>query len=148
LNDASPANFFSYQLVNAGAVLSIWVHNPALVSTLTWLLVAALTGFYFRFRTRNPYQDIAFFCTLLLIPIYHRYYDAQLLLGILPFLLQSDTVPKRKAALWACLLVLLFPLQAIFASALPGLSPASLTGFILLRHQPVIILLLCALLIP
>jgi len=145
LNDASPANFFSYHLINAAAILSIWIRNPAVISVMTWLLVALLAAIYFRFRTRNAMQDIAFFCTLLLIPVYHRYYDAQLLLGILPFLLGNS---KRKAAIWVCLLVLLFPLQAIFATAFPALHPSSLAGFILLRHQPVIILLLCTLLMP
>jgi hypothetical protein len=94
-------------------------------------------------------RDIAFFCTLALIPIYHRYYDAQLLLGVIPFLLEpASRLSKAKAAIWLCLLVLLFPLQAIVAASMPGLSPTSAAGFLLLRHQPVILLLLCVLMIP
>jgi hypothetical protein len=147
INDATPASFFSYHLLNTAAILGIWITSKPLITALSWLLLALFLSLYFRGRTANQLQDIAFFCPLLLIPVYHRYYDAQLLLGILPFLTQpASPSPKTKAAIWVCLLLLLFPLQAIFAAAFPALNPASLSGFILLRHQPVLILLLCALL--
>jgi len=155
LQDPSPANYFSYHLVNEEAILSIWLHDSRMVSAIVWLTVAVLAGAYFWCQrtdggNRNL-RSIAFFCALALVPLYHRYYDLPLLIGIIPFLLQPAAGVndrKAKAAIWGCLLLLLFPLQAILATALPGLSPATPVGFLGLRHQPVIVLLLCLLIIP
>jgi hypothetical protein len=154
VNDPSPANYFSYHLVNAAAIASIPIHNPEVVSAFVWTAALALIALYLWKRppTSTPeitWRDAAFFCTVFLIPVYHRYYDCQLLLGILPWLCRVET--RRNAAkwaVWAVLFVLLFPLQAILAEARHGLSPASVAGFVLLRHQPVVILLLTILLVP
>jgi glycosyl transferase family 87 len=153
LNDASPANYFSYHLVNEAAILSIWLRNVRLVNALGWITAAVLAGTYCWRRRQDSgdhrLRDIAFFCTLCLVPVYHRYYDAQLLLGILPFLFATaPKLTRTKVAVWGCLAVLLFPLQALLATSLSGISPASPGGFLLLRHQPIIVLLLCILIIP
>ena len=154
LNDPSPANYFSYHLINEAAILTVWLHNPFVVRALVWISVAVLACTYLLLRKNvsgdRRLRDLAFFCCLSLVLVYHRYYDAQLLLGAVPFLLLQGKDTRRvvTAALWIGFLVLLFPLQAIIAESVPHLNPASLRGFLLLRHQPLIILLLCVLLIP
>lgn len=154
MNDPSPANYFSYHLVNASAIASMWIHDSRVVSTLVWIGTATLAGVYLWCRNRSsegdtPLRDAAFFCTLSLIPVYHRYYDAQLLLGIVPWLLASRRKRQKQTTLiWSGLLILLFPLQAILAESHHGLDPASLAGFLLLRHQPLILILLSLLVMP
>jgi Glycosyltransferase family 87 len=153
MNDPSPANYFSYHLINTGAILSIWLRDGRIVATVVWITAGVLVGayFWFRSRTRGEQQlrDVAFFCALALVLVYHRYYDAQLLLGVVPFLLASGgRLDRTKAAIWAVLLLLTFPLQAVVAESIHQLSPTTPVGFLLLRHQPVILLLLCLLLIP
>lgn len=154
VNDPSPANYFSYHLVNAAAIASIPIHNPHVVSALVWTGTLSLIALYLWKRPRASvpdvaWRDAAFFCTVFLVPVYHRYYDCQLLLGILPWLCWREARSKAaRWAIWTGLFLLLFPLQAIVAEARPGLSPASASGFLLLRHQPGIVLLLAILLIP
>jgi Glycosyltransferase family 87 len=153
LNDPSPANYFSYHLINEAALLTVWLHNPLVVRALVWISVAVLACTYLLLRKNlcgdRRLRDLAFFCCLSLVSVYHRYYDAQLLLGTVPFLLVREKEARKvRAALWIGLLILLFPLQAIMAESLRHLNPASPGGLLLLRHQPVVLLLLCVLLIP
>lgn len=150
VNDPSPANYFSYHLVNAAAVLSIWMHDPRAVSALVWVGTIALIALYcWRREKQITWRDAAFFCVVFLIPVYHRYYDCQLLLGVVPWLCSREARGNwTSVAIWGGLSVLLFPLQAMLAEAMHGLNPASVVGFILLRHQPMIVLLLAILLTP
>lgn len=154
INDPSPANYFSYHLVNTAAIASVWLHDSRTVSVLVCIITAALITAYLLLRHRScvrtrRLRDIAFFCIVSLLPVYHRYYDAQLLLGAVGFLLTVESRHKNEErAIWIGLLLLLFPLQAVFAEAHYQLNPASPVGFLLLRHQPAIVLILAALLIP
>jgi hypothetical protein len=154
INDPSPANYFSYHLINAAAVLSVWVRTPHIVSAVIWTGTVLVAVLFLLFRNRDgggvhwP-RDMAFFCTLSLVPVYHRYYDAQLLLGILPFLCSREGIAqKRNRAIWVTLLILLLPLQAMLADSHHGLNPATPIGFLLLRHQPLTVLAICLLLLP
>jgi hypothetical protein len=153
-NDPSTANPYSYHLINTSVVWSLWLRDPQAVGIFMGVVAGALAGAYIWIRRRTqadePLRDIAFFCPWVLTLVYHRYYDAQLLLGVVPFLLApSVNLQKTRAALWAGLLLMTFPLQAVVAdSSLHHMNPATPAGFLLLRHQPVIVLLLCILLIP
>ena len=154
INDPSPANYFSYHLVNTSALSALWLHNPALINAAVWLLAGTLVACYLTFqRNLGPHKhlrDMAFFSAISLTLVYHRYYDAQLLLMAIPFLLSSRGQKKAASlALWICMLAFVFPLQAVFAESLHGaISPATLIGVVLLRHQPVLLVGMCLLLIP
>jgi hypothetical protein len=55
VNDPSPANYFSYHLVNMAALTSIWVQRPAVITTLSWLTTLALIAVYLFYRKRTSF---------------------------------------------------------------------------------------------
>jgi hypothetical protein len=153
INDPTPANPYAYSIVNAQTVISVWAHNPVVINVLTWFLTSALVLCYLVLRrgldSHRRLRDMAFFSAVTLTAVYHRFYDEQVLLMAVPFLVTASS--KRRAwilILWVCMLILWFPLNGLFRILPATLTPASPLGFLLLRCQPLIILTMCLLLIP
>ncbi|MBV9084322.1 MAG: hypothetical protein JOZ62_16725 [Acidobacteriaceae bacterium] len=74
--------------------------------------------------------------------VYHRYYDAQLLLIAVPFLFAAWN-SERKTVLPAmiCVALLSIPLQQMFAHVFASPDPGrSLLQFLAFRHQPLAVL--------
>ena len=158
INDPRPSNVFSYHMINMQAVFAVFTRNLKTADLMAWALALALISIYLwqrRSAIGDPRpRDTAFFSAVTLTIVYHRYYDAQLLLAAVPFVLNTfrsneGTGHRTAIALSCCLLLLEFPLQAMMApwsSSLP--ADRSLAGFLLFRHQPLTVLAICILLIP
>lgn len=154
INDASPANHYAFSIANVQALIAVWVSSPALVNIITWLIVGTLVICYLvltRDQAENKrLRDMAFFSTVSLTVVYHRFYDEQILLMAVPFLVTASRSRKgaRTVVLWLCMLALLLPLHALANMLPPSLTPNTLVGLLLLRAQPLIVLTMCLLLIP
>ncbi|MDQ2775268.1 MAG: DUF2029 domain-containing protein [Acidobacteriota bacterium] len=154
INDPRPSNIFSYHMVNTQAVFGVFVHNLAIDDILVWAIAAAMVVVYLWLRRRvagdRRWCDMAFFSAVTLTIVYHRYYDAQLLLASVPFVAGSRKRLGSIAIPVLCFLLLLeFPLQAILAQRFsPFLADKSIIGFLLFRHQPLAVLAMCLFLIP
>jgi Glycosyltransferase family 87 len=153
VNDPSLANYWAYSIANVQALLSVWMRNPHLVNVGTWLIAGALVLVYLLFRSDlegdKRLRDMAFFSAVTLTIVYHRFYDEQLLLMAIPFLLTSGE--KRKPiviVLWLCILILWLPLHLLSRHFSSEVAPTALLGVLLLRPQPIILLGICLLLIP
>lgn len=150
INDSSPTNPFSYQFLNMQSVLALFSSNMKLVDWLARGIMVILAAVYLWRRRTLPgdprLRDAAFFSVLTLTVIYHRYYDAQLLLIAVPFVVRGEAGLPVRAACAACLMLLAFPLQ-IFLASLPPLGPAPF-GLLVARPIPVILVVTCLCLIP
>src|SRR5262249_27975406 len=94
---------------------------------------------------RAAWRDAAFCSAMTLIPTYHRYYDAQLLVLLLPFGVLLWRVNRRWAIILmvACLGVLAFPIQSFFAQRLGAAATIpSFKQVLLLRNQPAAVIVL------
>ncbi|MBV9268247.1 MAG: DUF2029 domain-containing protein, partial [Acidobacteriaceae bacterium] len=150
LNDPRPSNFFSYNLINAQAIFGTFISNLRLDDILTWAVAGALLALYLgwlrRRRESSYWKDAAFLSALTLTVVYHRYYDSQLLLLAVPLV----AFTWREESHWTtaavfCFAVLEFPLQAIAAQTFHNQNADSLIGFMLYRHQPLLVLFLAGL---
>jgi hypothetical protein len=154
INDPRPSNVFSYHMVNTQALFGVFVHNLLVDDILVWTIAAAMVVLYLWLRRRVPgdrrWWDMAFFSAVTLTIVYHRYYDAQLLLVAVPFVVRNR---QRRGSVaipvLCCLLLLEFPLQAILAQRFsPFLADKSIIGFLLFRHQPLAVPAMGLFLIP
>lgn len=149
--DPRVSNPFSYALINAQAIFGTFTNNVGKIDIIAWGLVTGLVASYLVVRSRRSHVsrclDMAFFSTITLIVVYHRYYDAQLLLAAVPYVVSIRKDLRAIAfACSACLSIIAFPLQALFAEYLSVPNPRdSALSFLLLRHQPLLVLLLAAL---
>lgn len=153
VNDPSPANQWgAYSMVNLQTVFSIWVHNSTVVNVLTWLTTWGLIGCYLAFRSRLDEdvraRDMAFFSAVGLLVVYHRFYDEQLLLMAIPFLLAGNWKKASAISLWACLIALALPLHIGSDFLRHHLRPDTFAGLFLLRPLPLIVTAMCGFLIP
>jgi hypothetical protein len=149
----SAANQGAFILLNAQSIVGLFTRNLRLNDAIVWMIAAAMIFVYLRFRAvardAPRWRDLGFFSALTIMSAYHRYYDAQLLLLLTPFLLESwYTCRAIVILLWACLLLVAFPSQAALAVWLPSAEPSSLLGVILFRHQPLAVVAMGLLLIP
>ena len=145
-SDPVPASHVAWQFLNTQTLLSYAVPNRNAANLVVWVIAAVFVAL-FLFRTnRSRWQTIAFFAAMTLMLTYHRYYDAQLLLLAIPFLLELWPNRTRFALVAACFLVLAFPVQSFFARRLgPAALRPSLEQALLLRNQPIAVLALFAL---
>lgn len=153
INDPSLANPRSYHLLNGQAIAGLFTKNSYINDVAVWILVGALIAIYLHFRSRTcnacDWRDLGFFSVVTIVVTYHRYYDAQIFLLLVPFLLKHwPTERVIVASLSVCLLFLSFPSQTAFAVVLGSVSARSLLGVIMLRHQPFAVLAMGFLLIP
>ena len=147
-SDPVPTSAVAWQMLNTQALLSYAIRNRHACDVAVWVLAAILTVTFWRVRGRSTlpsyWRDVAFFSSVTLMITYHRYYDAQLLLLLIPVLAEMWNSHKISFAMTCgCLLLLAFPLQSIFARWL-GTQAAveSMQQFLLLRNQPAAVLLI------
>ncbi|MBV8863925.1 MAG: DUF2029 domain-containing protein, partial [Acidobacteriaceae bacterium] len=147
-SDPAPNSPVAWQMLNTQALMSYAIHNRKVCDLAVWILVAGLTALFWRTRkiclVESYWRDVAFFSTATLMITYHRYYDAQLLLLLIPLL---ASVRGRQqisfSVIYGCLLLLAFPLQSILARWLGSQATVeSFTQFLLLRNQPAAVLLI------
>lgn len=144
LVDPRPSSPYAAQLLNAQTLSYLLTQNSQLAELLVVLLAGALLVTYFYFRKKNPapltWIDASFFAAVTLAVTYHRYYDAQLLLALIPaiVLLWRNHQIKTASILALCFALLTFPIQSVFARIVSQPSPAQL---LLLRLQPLAVLL-------
>jgi hypothetical protein len=153
INDPSLANPLAYHLLNAQALLGLFTRNPRVNDLVVWTIVGAMAILYFRYRSnaRSPcrWRDAGFISVVTILITYHRYYDAQLLILVIPFLLtHCHTDRVTVISLCVCLLLLTFPSQSALAVWLGPATQRSLLGVILFRHQPLAVLAMGFLLVP
>jgi hypothetical protein len=146
-SDPAPASAVAWQMLNAQTLTSYIFKKQATYNAAVWILAAGLTAaFLYLRKKREParWLDAAFFAPLILTITYHRYYDAQLLLLLLPLLVYFWRGERLLASIvCACLLVLAFPVQSLIARWLgPEATVASLKQVIFLRNQPIAVLAL------
>ncbi len=150
-SDPSPSSPVAWQMLNGQALAAYLFASPRAVNACVWITtICVFLVYLWRRRKRHDHwQDAAFFSALILIPTYHRYYDAQLLLLSLPLLVESGRRHNKRLviAVGVLLLVLAFPIQSVFARMLREQARiASVQQFVLLRNQPAAVLLLAAVL--
>jgi hypothetical protein len=133
--------------------VGLLTRNLSVNDAVVWIIAGTMVVLYFRLRARTledrRWRDLGFFSAMTIIVAYHRYYDAQILLLLVPFLLNNWYTHRAIViSLCACLLLLAFPSQTAFALWLRSVNVSSLFGLILLRHQPIAVLATGLLLIP
>ncbi|MGI8962816.1 MAG: glycosyltransferase family 87 protein [Bryobacteraceae bacterium] len=152
-NNPSAGQEGSFILLNSQAIVGLFTPNLLLNDAIVWIMGGMIVALYFGFKTKDHHvsrwRDLAFFSALTIAITYHRYYDAQLLLLLIPFMLESwHAYTAIVIALGACLLLLAFPSQATFAVWRGSGQPSSVLGLVLFRHQPLAVLAMSLLLIP
>ncbi len=148
-SDPTPSSHVAWQLLNTQTILSYLIANRRACDFVTWIFAAILVAAFLYKRTETAkismWRDAAFFSAITLVITYHRYYDAQILLLSIPLLVclwrSRRTAPFVTAS--ACLLILAFPVQTIFARRFGAQATiASFSQFIALRNQPLAVLIL------
>jgi hypothetical protein len=131
----------------------LFTANAPIAEGLVLLLSVGLAALYFQLRKTDKTADMridsAFLAAITLMTVYHRYYDGQLLLLMIPaVMLFWQTGRVRTAwALGTCLALVAFPLQSFFAKQFePAAAHLSLFQLVLFRHQPVAILAMAVIL--
>jgi hypothetical protein len=127
--------------------------NGLIAEGLVLILSAGLAGLYFHLRKRDKTADSridsAFLAAMTLMMVYHRYYDGQLLLLVIPavVLLWQRGRVRTAWALSTCFALVAFPLPSFFAKHFePAAAHLSLLQFVLFRHQPAAILAMAVIL--
>ncbi len=147
-SDPAPASAVAWQLLNTQTLTAYLFEKRAAYNSAVWILAVLVTAVFVYFRQTGsewtPWFDAAFFASLTLTLTYHRYYDAQLLLLLIPLLAcvwRSERLLVSVVAV--CLLVLAFPVQSLMARRLAHEGTiASLKQVVFLRNQPVAVLTL------
>ena len=151
-SDPATSSAVAWQLLNTQTLVAYLVRDRQWWNAIVWTLAAVLVAIYLYRRTRaitSSWQDASFFAALTLLITYHRYYDAQLLLLLIPLLIELWRTRERATifALCLCLLLLAMPWQSIFERRLgPAATAESWQQFLMLRHQPVAVLAIAVLL--
>ncbi len=147
-SDPAPTSAVAWQMLNTQALLSYVIRNRHECDFAVWLLAISLTAIFWRARRRNMlpsfWRDVAFFSSVTLMITYHRYYDAQLFLLLIPSLAGMWKSNRTSfTVICGCLLLLAFPLQSIFARWLgTQANVESIQQSLLLRNQPAAVLLI------
>jgi hypothetical protein len=147
LIDPRPTSPYADGCLNAQTISYLLTRDAPLAEGMVLILSAGLATLYLRLRKRHEMADAridaAFLAAITLIIAYHRYYDAQLLLAVIPaaaLLWQRGRV-RTAAALGLCLAMVAFPLQSFFAKHFePAALHLSLLQFVLFRHEPAAVL--------
>lgn len=158
IDDFSTANPLRFQLVNLQAALSPLLQNRTYTQIATWAILILLLGLWFRAVRRDQrigLLDLALLATASLLPLYHRFTDAGLLLVPVAWALIAMAGELRIFA--AGCLVLAVPFLVPGAAMLyefsqrPGvlqqLSRTEVWDLFILPHQAWLILMICVLLL-
>jgi hypothetical protein len=148
-SDPAPASAVAWQFLNAQTLSSYFSTNRHIYDAAVWIGAGLVTvTFLWTRKQKNPqvaWRDAAFCSAMTLIPTYHRYYDAQLLVLLLPFGVLLWQANKRWVFILmaACLGVLGFPIQSLFAQRLGAAATIpSFKQLVLLRNQPAALIVL------
>ena len=144
-DDASANSVFGWQLLNLQSLTAYLFADSRLQTLAAWGIVSLLASVYWKKRRqadpRAVHQwDLAFVATATLLITYHRYYDGQLLLLLLPLIVFLSKARARKITLQLaiCLAIVAFPIQSVFAKHLGEMATRlSVEQFLLLRCQPI-----------
>ncbi len=147
LVDPRPSSPYAAELLNSQTLSYLLTPNARIAEASVLLLMLALLALYFYRRTEDhappSWVDAAFFAGITLAVTYHRYYDAQLMLVLVPAavcLWQRGQI-RTASALGVCFILLAFPAQSVLSRALgEAATQPSITQLILLRNQPIVIL--------
>jgi hypothetical protein len=151
INDPGLLNPFSFHLLNTQTLVGVFVRDAHWNNFVVYAIAAGLLAIYLWRRRQHAgsavkWNDIAFFSVWTLIPSYHRYYDAQLLLLGVPVLLVWWKIERRVLAPaigCACLALLMLPLQSAIAVLLgTGNIDELLLRLVLFRHAPLAVLMM------
>ena len=152
-SDPSPGSPVAWQILNAQTLLSYLLSDRTASNVATWVVAMSIMANFLYRRGRKGkvwlWLDAGFFSALTLVVTYHRYYDAQILLLLIPVL--ATFWQEKKGLLFGaitiCLLILAFPVQSVLARRLEARAVIpSLTQVLFLRNQPVAVLALTAIL--
>lgn len=151
-NDPSPANPDSWKLLNLETLLLLVLRSRTLATLISVALVAVgvvlwwkRSGQALEGNARMQFSALLALSALLLLPVYHRNYDAGILLfGMAAIPLLWRTQRKRALLLAVLLAPFMVPLPAMLATHLGhGLNSSNARGFIeflLMRHQILLIM--------
>jgi hypothetical protein len=148
-SDPAPNSRVAWQFLNAQTLSSYFSTDRHIYDAAVWIGAGLLTlAFLVMRRQKNSpahWRDAAFCSAMTLIPTYHRYYDAQLLVLLLPLGILLWQANRRWVIIlmMACLGVLAFPIQSFFAQRLGAAATIpSFKQLLLLRNQPVALIVL------
>lgn len=151
-NDPSPANPDSWKLLNLETLLLLVLRSRTLATLISVALVAVGVVLWWKrsgqaqeSNARTEFSALLTLSALLLLPVYHRNYDAGILLfGIAAIPLLWRTQRKRALLLAVLLAPFMVPLPAMLATHLGhGFNSSNARVFIeflLLRHQILLIM--------
>lgn len=144
-NDPSPLNPDAWKLLNFETVLTLVVNSRTWATVASMGLVACGLVVWWK-RSRDIASDdlaryfVLLLClaTLILLPVYHRNYDAGvLMLGVVATVLLWRNRPTLSIVFGVLLFPFLFPIPAFLATHLG--PAASMGAHLLLLHQVILI---------
>ncbi len=148
-SDPSPTSAVAWQLLNTQTLTSYVIRNRHASDIVVWSVAALLTSFFLYARSlrreSSPWLDVAFCAVLAIVVSYHRYYDAQLFLVLIPLLARYWKAERYGLvlAVGTPMLALAFPVQSVFERWLgPEALVPSFKQLLLLRVQPMAVLAL------
>jgi hypothetical protein len=147
LIDPRPSSPYADGFLNAQTLSYLLTASAPLAESMVLILSAGLAALYFHLRKRgeaaDSRMDSAFVAAITLTMAYHRYYDGELLLLVIPAV-ALFWQRGRAGMAWAlglCLAMVAFPLQSFFAKHFePEAARLSLLQFVLFRHEPAAVL--------
>jgi hypothetical protein len=113
LGDFTDANPIRFGLINLQVLLYLFVPDRTAANLLAFI-VAGILGLIWLFRARRRYEraagllDLSALLVLSLLPIYHRLYDASLLIFPVAWAFSALTGSHRTWARWTLFLLLVF----------------------------------------
>ncbi|CAN5652498.1 hypothetical protein BH09PLA1_BH09PLA1_25470 [soil metagenome] len=105
VNDYSWSGHFRDHIIDLKMLLVSWIHDPMMLRATVVLSTIALLGWFVRAFPRGQQQSpqnlllaLATLCAISLLPIYHRVYDASLLVLALAWAMHAmdDPLPHRR----------------------------------------------------
>lgn len=160
--DAGPAAVMRYQMLDLRPILFGMTDHPAVVWSVAWAVAAVAGGLalfrLYRLGLREHWLLAGGGVSLLmLLPVYHRYYDAVILLPLIIWVLRRCLAQERDKLAWlmaGCLLPLVVPGPTVLFTlqkrgTLPeALGDSWLWTYGVLQHQSwCLLLILVALLV-
>lgn len=146
INDPTLGSVYGYQFLNIQTLVGVFTANAAIGNAVAWLACAALILLYLTIRSRQPHPDLwtdfTFFTIVFLLPGYHRNYDGQFAIILLPWVVTVFRARRSPIAFFASLCVL--PVLAgsfLWTLALFGSPSAdgSVLRALALRHQALLV---------
>jgi hypothetical protein len=114
LGDFRSRNPTRFGLLNLQVLIYQMMHRDHLANLTSWVIVAFLLGSWlFSFyprpdKTRNELLDLSFLAVVGLLPIYHRFYDASILVLPLAWVLRPDGATRKQVRVLTALLLSVF----------------------------------------